>query len=115
MAGHPFQMFMFYAYILESNIKLGEFYRGHTDDLKRRVAEHNAGKCPHTSKFKPWKVKFYAAFETLALTQEFEKYLKTGSGCETKFFIYAAKGSGSLRAARSLRRCFQNSTNLPLL
>ena len=48
---------MFYAYILESMEKPGELYRGHTDDLKRRVAEHNAGKCPHTSKFKPWKVK----------------------------------------------------------
>jgi predicted GIY-YIG superfamily endonuclease len=71
---------MYYAYILESVATPGEFYRGHTDDLKRRVGEHNAGKCPHTSKFKPWKVKFYAAFETLALAKEFEKYLKSGSG-----------------------------------
>lgn len=71
---------MFYAYILESVAKPGEFYRGHTDDLKRRVAEHNEGKCSHTSKFRPWKVKFYAAFETMLLAQEFEKYLKSGSG-----------------------------------
>jgi len=71
---------MFYAYILESIPKPGEFYRGHTDDLKRRLVEHNAGKCRHTSKFKPWKLKFYAAFETLDLAQEFERYLKSGSG-----------------------------------
>jgi putative endonuclease len=71
---------MFYTYILESIQRPGEFYRGHTDDLKRRVAEHNAGKSPHTSKFKPWKVKFYAAFETLTLAQKFERYLKSGSG-----------------------------------
>jgi predicted GIY-YIG superfamily endonuclease len=71
---------MFYAYILERAAAPGEFYRGHTDDLKRRLAEHNAGKCPHTSKLKPWKVKFYAAFETLELAQDFEKYLKSGSG-----------------------------------
>jgi predicted GIY-YIG superfamily endonuclease len=71
---------MFYAYILESMEKPGELYRGHTDDLKRRVAEHNARKCPHTSKYKPWKVKFYAAFETFDLAQEFERYLKSGSG-----------------------------------
>ena len=71
---------MFYAYILESTAKPGEFYRGHTEDLKRRLAEHNAGKCTHTSKFGPWKVKFYAAFETLAVAQNFEKYLKSGSG-----------------------------------
>jgi predicted GIY-YIG superfamily endonuclease len=71
---------MFYTYILESVATPGEFYRGHTDDLKRRLAEHNAGKCLHTSKFKPWRVKFYAAFETLELAQKFEKYLKSGSG-----------------------------------
>jgi predicted GIY-YIG superfamily endonuclease len=31
---------MVYAYILESMATPGEFYRGHADDLKRRVAEH---------------------------------------------------------------------------
>lgn len=71
---------MFYAYILESVARPGEFYRGHTDDLKRRLAEHNEGKCLHTVKFKPWKVKFYAAFETMRLAQEFERYWKSGSG-----------------------------------
>jgi hypothetical protein len=59
-----------------------EFYRGHTEDLKRRLEEHNAGKCPHTSKIRPWRVKFYAAFESLELAQQFEKYLKSGSGHE---------------------------------
>jgi len=73
---------MFYTYILESINTPRQIYRGHTDDLKRRLAEHNAGKCPHTSKSKPWNVKFYAAFETLALAQDFEKYLKSGSGHE---------------------------------
>jgi putative endonuclease len=71
---------MFYAYILESIAIPGEFYRGHTDDLKRRLAEHNRGHCPHTSKRKPWKVKFYSAFETLDRAREFEDYLKSGSG-----------------------------------
>ena len=73
---------MFYTYILESVATPGEFYRGHTDDLKRRLAEHNAGKCPHTTKASPWKVKFYAAFETLELARRFEAYLKSGSGHE---------------------------------
>ena len=73
---------MFYTYIFESLVRPHEFYRGHTDDLKRRLAEHNAGKCPHTSRIKPWKLKFYAAFESLELAQQFEKYLKSGSGHE---------------------------------
>jgi len=71
---------MFYTYILESAGNAGELYRGHTDDLKRRLAEHNAGKCLHTSKRRTWKVKFYAAFETLELARKFEQYLKSGSG-----------------------------------
>ena len=28
----------------------------------------------------PWKLVFYAAFESLELAQDFEQYLKTGSG-----------------------------------
>jgi putative endonuclease len=73
---------MFYAYILESIATPGEFYRGHAENLKLRLAEHNAGKCLHTSKFRPWKVKFYAVFETLAVAREFETYLKSGAGHE---------------------------------
>ena len=71
---------MFYAYILQSIADSKQLYRGHTADLKQRLAEHNSGKCLHTSKFKPWKVKFYAAFETVELAQKFERYLKSGSG-----------------------------------
>jgi putative endonuclease len=70
---------MFYAYVLES-IATGRRYIGHTEDLKRRLKEHNDGKCPHTSKYGPWKVKCYFAFETLELAQRFELYLKSGSG-----------------------------------
>jgi len=71
---------MFYAYVLESIPHPTQLYRGDTTDLKQRLAEHNAGKCAHTSQKSPWKLKFYAAFETLKLAQQFERYLKTGSG-----------------------------------
>ena len=71
---------MFYAYILQSLTNQTEFYRGHTSNLKQRLVEHNVGKCPHTAKYAPWKIKFYAAFETLRLAQQFERYLKSGSG-----------------------------------
>ncbi|MGA2248785.1 MAG: GIY-YIG nuclease family protein, partial [Verrucomicrobiota bacterium] len=66
--------------ILESVSAPGELYRGHTEDLKRRLAEHNQGKCSHTSKRGHWKVRFYAAFETMELARKFETYLKSGSG-----------------------------------
>ena len=71
---------MFYAYVLQSQTDPTQFYRGHTSDLKQRLLEHNAGKCRHTSKFVPWKIKFYAAFEQLEFAQQFEQYLKSGSG-----------------------------------
>jgi hypothetical protein len=57
---------MFYAYLLQSTSDPSHLYRGHTTDLKQRLTDHNSGRCPHTAKHAPWKVKFYAAFETLA-------------------------------------------------
>ena len=71
---------MFYAYILESEIKPGKRYIGHTSDLKKRLSLHNAGKCKPTAQHFPWKIKLYLAFETLKQAQHFELYLKSGSG-----------------------------------
>ncbi len=71
---------MFYTYILQSLSEPSQRYVGHTEDLRQRVAEHNAGKCPHTSKFLPWKLKVYIAFEAIEQARHFERYLKSGSG-----------------------------------
>jgi predicted GIY-YIG superfamily endonuclease len=71
---------MFYTYILESQNHPGHHYTGHTADLKARLAEHNRGKCPHTAKHAPWRIKCYFAFQSEALARNFERYLKTGSG-----------------------------------
>jgi predicted GIY-YIG superfamily endonuclease len=74
--------FMFCAYILQSVDHPSEFYRGHTSNLNQGLADRNAGHCSHTSKFGPWKLKFYAAFETVEQAVGFERYLKTGCGNE---------------------------------
>lgn len=71
---------MYYTYAIESSAEPGRFYVGHTSDLKQRLTDHNEGKCPHTAKYRPWKIRFYAAFPTLDLAQSFEAYLKSGSG-----------------------------------
>jgi len=71
---------MYYTYILESLSNPGQHYIGYTADLKSRLKAHNDGKCPHTSKFRPWKVKLYIAFEKEKLASRFEHYLKSGSG-----------------------------------
>jgi putative endonuclease len=70
---------MKYVYILES-LNFEHFYIGITDDLRTRLAKHNAGEVPHTSKFRPWRLKTYIAFSDEKQAVAFEKYLKSHSG-----------------------------------
>jgi putative endonuclease len=70
---------MRYVYILNS-VDDEHFYIGITDDLKSRLAAHNAGQVPHTSKYKPWRLKTYVAFSDEKQAIAFEKYLKSASG-----------------------------------
>ena len=71
---------MFYTYILRSLSHPDQRYIGSTSDLKSRLIKHNSGEVPHTSKFKPWKIEAYFAFENNEKAVAFEAYLKTGSG-----------------------------------
>jgi putative endonuclease len=71
---------MTYVYLLESVNFPGRIYVGHTNDLRARLAAHNAGQSPHTAKFKPWRLVTYLAFSDEAKAIAFERYLKTASG-----------------------------------
>ena len=71
---------MKYVYILECLADPERHYTGITDDLKARIAKHNAGEVPHTSKFKPWRLNTYIAFSDEKRSFAFEKYLKSASG-----------------------------------
>jgi predicted GIY-YIG superfamily endonuclease len=44
------------------------------------MAAHNSGNSKHTAKYRPWKLINYHAFADKRKAQEFEHYLKTGSG-----------------------------------
>jgi putative endonuclease len=70
---------MKYVYILES-LDSEHFYVGITEDLRARLAKHNAGEVPHTSKYGPWRLRTYIAFSDEKGARAFEKYLKSGSG-----------------------------------
>ena len=72
--------FMKYVYILQSESQPDRYYTGVTDDLKRRLIEHNSGKSIHTNKFKPWKLQTYIAFNDALKAEEFERFLKSGNG-----------------------------------
>ena len=69
-----------YVYILIDTTTETHHYVGSTQDLQTRLAKHNAGEVPHTSKFKPWRIQTAIAFETKEKAAAFEAYLKTGSG-----------------------------------
>ncbi len=70
---------MKYVYILES-LDLERHYVGIADDLRARLGKHNAGEVPHTSKYRPWRIKTYVAFDDPGRAFAFERYLKSGSG-----------------------------------
>ncbi|MBJ3785676.1 GIY-YIG nuclease family protein [Devosia sediminis] len=71
---------MQYVYILRSLVDPERHYVGTTLDLRSRLATHNSGAVTHTSKFAPWAIKTYLAFEDESRTRNFERYLKTASG-----------------------------------
>ncbi len=75
---------MYYVYILQSS-KSRILYYGYTTDLRKRFKEHNAGKSTFTKGHIPWKIMFYGAFVNRQKAQDFELYLKSGSG---KAFAY---------------------------
>jgi predicted GIY-YIG superfamily endonuclease len=71
---------MTYVYLLRSRSHPDQTYVGLTRDLRKRLAEHNSGRSPHTSKFVPWRLVAYVAFAGRTQAERFEDYLKSGSG-----------------------------------
>ena len=71
-------MLDFYIYILKCND--GRYYTGHTDDLEKRIAEHQAGICAgYTSSRLPVKVIYVEAFASRAEALEAERKIKDWS------------------------------------
>ena len=71
---------MWYVYIIRSVDTPKQEYIGMTADLRRRITEHNSGKSYHTSKYAPWKLMWYCAFDDKHKAIAFETYLKSHSG-----------------------------------
>ena len=70
-----------FVYILQSVWSPTRFYTGLTSNVRSRLAEHNAGSSRQTANARPWKVIVVVAFADQARAIQFEKYLKSGSGC----------------------------------
>jgi len=70
---------MWYVYFLEN--KSHQFlYIGSTNDLKRRLAEHNRGLSRATKPYIPLTLAGYIALPSARKARRLEKYFKTGSG-----------------------------------
>ena len=70
----------YYVYNLESTVGTARYYTGFTENLESRLNDHNSGKNPHTTKYKPWRIKTAIAFTDQQKRLDFERYLKTNSG-----------------------------------
>ncbi len=69
-----------YVYMLQSTAPPGHWYVGLTEDIESRLKVHNAGRVPHTSKFRPWRIETAIAFHNKSKAVAFERYLKNQSG-----------------------------------
>ena len=67
------------VYVLES-LRSGVRYVGISEDLNRRLKEHNSGKTKFTSGHMPWELLYQEETEDAASARAREKYLKSAAG-----------------------------------
>lgn len=74
---------MFYVYIIQS-IRDKKFYTGITNNLGRRLREHNQGRksTPSTKKRGPFKLFYWEKFNSRKEARIREKFFKSGAGRE---------------------------------
>ncbi len=72
---------MYYVYVLKS-IKDGKRYIGFTDNLERRISEHNYGKVKSTKNRRPLALIYSEEYSTKKEAMSRERFFKTGKGRE---------------------------------
>ena len=70
---------MYYVYVLYS-AGFERQYVGMSDELDRRLVEHNSGKNQSTKAFKPWSLIHKEPFGSREEARVREKYLKSAAG-----------------------------------
>ena len=72
---------MFFVYAVKS-LKVSRIYVGMTQDIEKRIAEHNSGKTKSTKGYLPWELFYYEIIDSRQNARNREKKLKQGSGKE---------------------------------
>lgn len=70
---------MVFVYVLKSDID-DRFYVGLTQDVEKRLKEHNFGKTRSTKGYRPWKLIHVEEYPDRSTARDREKYLKSGYG-----------------------------------
>ena len=76
---------MYFVYVIRSQTA-GKIYVGHTQDLEKRLGEHNDPEC-YSSKFTkrfpgPWALVYSESYATRSEVFRRERWFKTGHGRE---------------------------------
>jgi len=66
----------YFTYILFSD-RLNKFYVGHTNDLERRLNEHNSGFSKSTKSGLSWKLVYSKSFSSKSEAYAFERKIKS--------------------------------------
>jgi len=69
------------VYAIKSLID-SRIYVGLTENLERRLEEHNQGRTRSTKGYRPWKLIYKEEVETRISARKLEKYYKSGCGNE---------------------------------
>ena len=72
---------MFIVYAIRSEVR-NYIYVGMTNNIERRLKEHNNGENRSTKAYKPFVLIYTETFQTRVEAREKEKYLKSGVGKE---------------------------------
>ncbi|HOH84052.1 MAG TPA: GIY-YIG nuclease family protein [Bacteroidales bacterium] len=81
------------VYVLKS-LSTGKLYTGQTEDIKRRLNEHQTGTGPvrYTKGRGPWELVYTEEYDERSQAMKREKYLKTGAGRDFLHRIIQSKG-----------------------
>lgn len=104
---------MYYVYVLQSRSH-HTYYVGSTEDVPKRLKEHNEGRCRYTSGRMPWEVVYQESYSTRAEAMRREKYLKSGAGREWLLrFLSGAGGSSNGKTRDSESRYLGSNPSPP--
>ena len=76
---NPVRPLWFYTYVIQSE-KIGTFYTGATNDLEKRLEQHNKGEVYYTKNGGPYRLIYYEVCLDKSDAYRRERYLKTGMG-----------------------------------